>query len=60
MPKHRRVVQDMLDNQLREYEGIKSTISTFNKLRFSQPRMNQLTYLTDRRILLNEISQVQK
>ena len=61
MPKHRQVVQDMLANQLREYEGIKNTISRFNKMMtflsdFSQPRMNQLTYLTDiRRIFLNEI-----
>ena len=28
MPEHRGVMQDMLANQLREYEGIKNTIST--------------------------------
>ena len=32
MPKHKWVVQDMLANQLREYEGIEDTISRFNNL----------------------------
>ena len=32
MPKHRRVVQDMLATQLREYEGIKDIINILNHL----------------------------
>ena len=61
MPEHKGVMQDMLANQLREYEGIKKHYQQIEHLvdvliRSSQRRIHQLIYSANsRRILMTEM-----